>query len=228
MMKSEIEKEIPKFGDNNIFTLLTNKNSVSKEYHLSNGSSFTLKAEFREKKNSYWFEITNINGDIKEFCFVDTPKSVYICPESMYKYECMVLTNKSVIELNFNVYFDLMHKPSSPNSSNSAHNILFKHGLFRSIAYDEYLEFYIRQSGKEKVYCIIRKVFILNDPKPSYFIYFNWNNKNGSKNIFISQETNSEKFTIQAKEEMNELEAVCLKMLKDAIAGSSTRKTSTG
>uniref|UniRef100_A0AC34FI61 Uncharacterized protein n=1 Tax=Panagrolaimus sp. ES5 TaxID=591445 RepID=A0AC34FI61_9BILA len=144
----------------------------------------------------------------------------------------MVLSNfgtslKSDIHLNFVVFFDLKLKP---NSLNSAHNVLFKHGIFRSLTFDEYIEFYIRQSsGKEKLHCIIRKVFVLNDTKTSYFIYFNWSNKKHDEkdeksNIKV---TTTEKFLILAKEPMDELETACYKMLEDAIIQSPIRKVST-
>uniref|UniRef100_A0A914YGU7 Uncharacterized protein n=1 Tax=Panagrolaimus superbus TaxID=310955 RepID=A0A914YGU7_9BILA len=222
--------ENPRFGDKNILTLIQDENTFSKDYFLSNGASFSLTVEFMERKQSYSIELINLKGNIKDFCFYDNPENVIICKERDYKFECMVLSNfgtslKSNIRLNFIVFFDLKLKP---NSSNSAHNVLFKHGIFRSLAFDEYIEFYIRQaSGKEKLHCIIRKVFVSNDSKASsYFIYFNWGNKKCEKENSEIKVTATEKFMILAKEPMNEMEMACLKMLEDAIIQTPIRKAS--
>uniref|UniRef100_A0AC34FIX4 Uncharacterized protein n=1 Tax=Panagrolaimus sp. ES5 TaxID=591445 RepID=A0AC34FIX4_9BILA len=122
--------ENPRFGDKNILTLVQDVNNFSKNYFLSNGASFNLNVEFNESKQSYLIHFTDIKGNVKDLRFYDTPENVIICKESDYKFECMVLSNfgtslKSDICLNFVVFIDLKLKP---NSLNSAHNLLFKHG----------------------------------------------------------------------------------------------------
>uniref|UniRef100_A0AC35GFX5 Uncharacterized protein n=1 Tax=Panagrolaimus sp. PS1159 TaxID=55785 RepID=A0AC35GFX5_9BILA len=120
------------------------------------------------------------------------------------------------------VFFELKYKLIS---SNSTHNIIFKHGLFRSLTtFDEYMEFYIRKSAKEKICCIIRKYFVINDSKTSkasYCIHFNWNNKSISENSAVIQETNTEKFMILG---FDKNEHVCFKMLEDAIINTNRKK----